>query len=128
MDDLAVFCESDWAGLSGTDRDTLRLWLRAVMDFQPLAQTLGVDPTSRRRLIAQGLAVEDLHSRQGNSLTLTDKGWLAIEWVHHSELEIACCGPEQDRTDPGPFIASPDSLSALIAQAESRPERHLQGW
>ncbi|QDA35768.1 hypothetical protein E4191_16515 (plasmid) [Paracoccus liaowanqingii] len=86
------FEQSDWQGLSGADQDTLRVWLQATIDLQPLAKAAGVDQESKGSMIAQGLAVEDNHAIYGYTLNLTDKGWLAIEWLSRNDISIPLYG------------------------------------
>ncbi|WP_296221353.1 hypothetical protein [uncultured Sphingomonas sp.] len=86
MSDPARFDEDDWAALSSNDKKTLRIWSRVALDFEPLARATGVGQKSMDSLISKDLAVEGEGSLHGRTFKLTDKGWLAVEWLHGRKM------------------------------------------
>lgn len=89
MTDPATFDEADWNQLTGHDKRALRIFSRVALDFEPLAKAAGVGQASMDSLIAQGLAVEGDPYRHGNrTFKLTDKGWLAVEWLHGRRTRV----------------------------------------
>ncbi|QDA35800.1 hypothetical protein E4191_16685 (plasmid) [Paracoccus liaowanqingii] len=97
MNSSDAFEQSDWQGLSGADQDTLRFWLQATIALQPLAKAAGVDQKSKGSMISQGLAFEDNHEIYGYTLNLTDRGWLAIEWLNRNDISISLSGSFEDQ-------------------------------
>lgn len=81
MSGPATFDENDWHELTPADKKALRTFSRVAIDFEPLAKASGVGQKSMDALIAKGLAVEGERSLHGRTFKITNKGWLAIEWL-----------------------------------------------
>jgi hypothetical protein len=88
MNEPATFDEEDWHGLTGQDKKALEKLSRVALNFEPLAKSTGVGQKSMDSLIDQGLAVEGDPSMHGRTFKLTDKGWLAIEWLHGRKTRV----------------------------------------
>ncbi|TGN37570.1 hypothetical protein E4L95_22655 [Paracoccus liaowanqingii] len=104
MNSSAAFEQSDWLNLSGANQESLRIWLQATTDLLPLAKAAVVDQKSKASMISQGLAFEDNHAFYGYTLNLTDKGWLAIEWVSRNDIGVPLYGSLE--TQPGSSVLS----------------------
>ncbi|TKV73676.1 hypothetical protein FDV58_36315 [Bradyrhizobium elkanii] len=81
MNEPATFDEDDWRDLTGPDKRALRIFSRVAIDFEPLAKASGVGQKSMDELIAKGLAIEGNRSLHGRTFKITNKGWLAVEWL-----------------------------------------------
>ncbi|MDP2358267.1 MAG: hypothetical protein Q8M31_19700 [Beijerinckiaceae bacterium] len=81
MIEHATFDEADWRDLTPLDKKTLRKFSRVSMVFEPLAKAAGVGQKGMDGLIAKGLAVEGPTSLHGRTFKITNKGWLATEWL-----------------------------------------------
>ena len=82
MSEPASFDQRDWSELTGADKKALRIFSRVSLDFEPLAKVAGVGQKSMDALIEKGLVSEGQLSRHGRTFKLTNKGWLAVEWLH----------------------------------------------
>ena len=81
MSDPSAFDKSDWADLESHEKNALRKFSRVATDFEALAKAAGVGQKSMDDLMAKGLAVEGEPSRHGRTFKITEKGWLAVEWL-----------------------------------------------
>lgn len=81
MTATATFDESDWDSLTVADKKAIKIFSRVSLDYEPLAKASGVGQKSMDALIAKGLAVEGKLGLHGRTFKLTDKGWLAVEWL-----------------------------------------------
>jgi predicted transcriptional regulator len=79
--DDVTFEESDWRDLSPSDKRALRIFSRVSLDFEALVKASGVAQKGMDNLISKGLAIEGTPSTDGRTFKLTDKGWLAVEWL-----------------------------------------------
>lgn len=86
--DPATFDESDWQGLTAAEKKALKIFSRAAIGFEPLAKAAGVGQPSMDALISKELAVEGEPSLHGRTFKLTDKGWLAVEWLHGRKTRV----------------------------------------
>ena len=92
MEEAATFDELDWRGLTGNDKRALGIFSRVALDFEPLARATGVGQQSMDSLMAKGLAVEGEESLHGRTFKLTDKGWLAVEWLSGRRMRVYPAG------------------------------------
>jgi hypothetical protein len=81
MSEPITFNEDDWRELTAQDKNALRKFARVSFDFEPLSRASGVGQKSMDALIGKGLAVEGPASLYGRTFKLTNKGWLAFEWL-----------------------------------------------
>ncbi|MCH8683875.1 hypothetical protein [Pedomonas mirosovicensis] len=81
MSEAITFDRSDWRDLTGAEKRALRAFSRVGIDFEPLAKAVGVGQKSMDALIEKGLAVEGKPSLHGRTFKITEKGWLAVEWL-----------------------------------------------
>ncbi|MBC7131704.1 MAG: hypothetical protein H5U16_01185 [Roseovarius sp.] len=88
MTEPTTFNETDWSDLTGNDKKTLRILSHVALNFEPLAKSTGVGQKSMDSLIEKGLAVEGEPSMHGRTFKLTDKGWLAVEWLHGRKTRV----------------------------------------
>lgn len=84
----ATFDESDWQTLTTADKKALKVFSRVAIGFEPLAKAAGVGQPSMDALILKELAVEGEPSLHGRTFKLTDKGWLAVEWLHGRKTSV----------------------------------------
>lgn len=82
----ALFTIDDWQSLTPPQKKALRKFSRVAIDFEPLAKAAGVGQSSMDSLIAIGLAEEGEASLHGRTFRLTDKGWLAVEWLNGNRV------------------------------------------
>ncbi|QOZ52879.1 hypothetical protein XH90_17045 [Bradyrhizobium sp. CCBAU 53338] len=87
-DDLATFDEEDWRSLTASDKKALRIFSRVAIGFEPLAKASGVGQKSMDSLIAKGLAIEGDRSLHGRTFKITNKGWLAVEWLQGRKTRV----------------------------------------
>ena len=83
-----MFDDTDWRGLSGQAKKALRIFSRVAIDFEPLAKAAGIGQGSMDVLLEKGLAVEGDMSRHGRTFKITEKGWLAVEWLNAQRMRI----------------------------------------
>ncbi len=88
MSERATFDENDWASLSPSDKKALKTFSRVAISFEPLAKAAGVGQKSMDSLIAKNLAVEGPESLHGRTFKITNKGWLAVEWIHGRRTRV----------------------------------------
>ena len=90
MTQPATFDEEDFADLSMADKKALRISSRVGfgLDYNPLAKAAGVGQKSMDSLIAKDLAVEGDGSLHGRTFKLTNKGSLAVEWLHGRKMRV----------------------------------------
>ena len=88
MTQPATFDETDWADLSMADKKALRIFSRISLDYDPLAKIPGVGQKSMDSLILKELAVEGDECLHGRTFKITDKGWLAVEWLHGRKMRV----------------------------------------
>ena len=86
MSEPATFDYADWRELTASDKRALWLLSRLGSNFEPLAKTTGVGQHRMDSLLAKGLAVEGPASVSGRTFKITDKGWLACEWLKGNRL------------------------------------------
>jgi hypothetical protein len=83
-----TFNEDDWRELTMQDKNALRKFSKVSFDFEPLSRAPGVGEQSMDALIAKGLAVEGQSSIYGRTFKLTNKGWLAVEWLSGRKTRV----------------------------------------
>lgn len=88
MSEPATFEEADWAELTGPDKKALSAFSRVSQEFDALSTATGVGQKSMDSLMAKGLAVEGEPSIHGRTFKITDKGWLAIEWINGRRTRV----------------------------------------
>ncbi len=85
----ATFDDLDWATITGPDKKALSTFSRRAIDFEILANAPGVGQKSMDALIGKGLAIEGAPSTvHGRRFKLTDKGWLAVEWIQGRRTRV----------------------------------------
>lgn len=82
MEQPATFNEEDWRRLTAHDKRSLRLFSSRSLGFEPLANLTGVGQKSMDALMAKGLAVEGEPGTYGRTFKITNKGWLAVDWLN----------------------------------------------
>lgn len=88
MDELATFDEADWEDLTAADKKALKTFSRVSMSYEPLAKAPGVGQLSMDALVAKGLAEEGQPCLHGRTFKLSDKGWLAVEWINGRKTRV----------------------------------------
>lgn len=82
MSEAATFDEEDWRDLTGPDKKALKIFSRVSIEYDPLSKAPGVGQRSMDSLVSKGLAVEGEPCLHGRTFKITQKGWLAVEWLH----------------------------------------------
>lgn len=82
----AQFTEEDWAEITPQDKKALKAFSRVTMGFDPLSKAVGVGQPSMDALMAKGLAEEGAPGLHGRTFKITDKGWLALEWMRGNRM------------------------------------------
>lgn len=77
-----TFDEDDWSELTPADKKALKRLSLTTLDFDPLAKTSGVGQQSMDSLVAKGITEEGPRGIHGREFRITDKGWLAVEWLN----------------------------------------------
>ena len=88
MSQPATFSEDDWRELTGADKKALKIFSRVAIGFEPLAKASGVGQKSMDALTAKDLAIEGDSCLHGRTFKLTDKGWLAVEWMSGRRIRV----------------------------------------
>lgn len=96
MSEVATFDESDWRELTAADKKALGIMVRYAIDFEVIAKMSGVGQGSMDALVSKALAVEGPPSKvHGRRFKLTEKGWLAIEWMQGRQVRVYPSSPSE---------------------------------
>jgi hypothetical protein len=77
----ATFDEGDWLNLTSAEKKAIKAIASGTIDFDVLANIPGVGQKSMDSLISNRLVEEGVSGPDGRVFKLSDKGWLAHEWI-----------------------------------------------
>ena len=80
--DPAIFDDDDWHSLRDREKTALLVLSKGSAHFDKLENALGVAMKSVDALVSKGLAIEDISPLGGAECKITEKGWLAVEWIN----------------------------------------------